>query len=754
MKTRLRACALAAIFLPGLLAAQEQAKLVPALGWDSATQGAFVTSVVLDAQNNVWAGTEGKGLWRYDSRAKKWTQFTVNDGLGDDYVYALAVDKLGRVWAGHLNHGVSVWNGDKWNNYGLLDGPLGDRVFSIATCPTDGDVWIATDCGAARYSLAKDDWDYFTRASGLPSNQIQAIAFDSKGNLFLGTQCDGIAMSTAEGGYKKWKTVTGPQQTPNAASGEGLSCNLINDVEVVHALQQNGMEPEAIVAATPVGLSLSPNGGQNWLFVRGVDWQANVNGLYNPPAPSAAGNGLPQVPQNQLLMEDWVTCVRQDENTKNFWVGYRTKGIEVRGTQSDKIITQAGADSDSFFVRAICLPQKGPPLIAVGDINTGGLLTLDSSKDELAPGAAPPKTAPPLPGTPKATDAATFAALAKQLDVFKNELKPGDAVYLGDDWRTQGDWVGRYGGSFAMLCGLDEGGIYRLEPDYDVSVGLGVHNKGGPPQPGPQAHIANATSNDVRVLYSPTLGHRSEAELNDLSCFRADYPPEWEGPDLWVDVKVPDGIQCLSLYFTNNDEQGDDPGNKLRDYDVQVLTWGKDKDAVQQSAPLARARVTDFQGGVYKMFVVSGPARYIVRVGRNHSFGTKLQGVFIDALSNEENESRKRLPGFDTLDYVPAALEDKSVLAADPILSAASDLWDLLDQSFGKRGVAGLQFPLRIAAYRAAVAGHAPAALLDPWRWQMAIWTKEDRDGFDKAMAVAFKAVSGKQPPPANQDGN
>ncbi len=66
---------------------------------------------------------------------KAWTQFTTKDGLGDDCAYALAFDQQGRLWAGHLNHGVSVYNGVKWQNYGLIDGPLGDRVFAIAVSP-------------------------------------------------------------------------------------------------------------------------------------------------------------------------------------------------------------------------------------------------------------------------------------------------------------------------------------------------------------------------------------------------------------------------------------------------------------------------------------------------------------------------------------------------------------------------------------------------------------------------------------------
>ena len=65
-------------------------------------------------------------------------------------------------------------------------------------------------------------------------------------------------------------------------------------------------------------------------------------------------------------------------------------------------------------------------------------MTTDNSAVELEPGAEPPKTAPPLPAPAKPADAATLAALAKHLDIFKNALKEGDGVFLGDDWRTQG----------------------------------------------------------------------------------------------------------------------------------------------------------------------------------------------------------------------------------------------------------------------------------------------------------------------------
>ena len=62
-----------------------------------------------DGDGNVWVGTEGNGVWEFnpdeysdESTNGEWQQFTVTNGLGDNYAYSLAVDQQGRVWAGHL----------------------------------------------------------------------------------------------------------------------------------------------------------------------------------------------------------------------------------------------------------------------------------------------------------------------------------------------------------------------------------------------------------------------------------------------------------------------------------------------------------------------------------------------------------------------------------------------------------------------------------------------------------------------------
>ena len=758
-------------------------KLVPAFGWDVAKQGGFATCVAVDSQNNVWAGTEGNGLWRYDPGKKQWTQFTAKDGLGDDCIYALAADKAGRVWAGHLNHGVSVFNGDKWRNYGIMDGPLGARVYAIATCPADGDVWIATDCGAARYSIANDDWDYFTTASGLPSNQVQSVAFDADGNIYLGTQCDGVAMADRKQKYAKWSVARGVDQLPDDFMGMGLTSSMINGIACLLPAKNAQFQswPEMLYVGTPLGIAVSGDRGDHFIFIHGADWEENEKGLMNPPAAPAANLqggpvavGIvvrPRLPAmggfasggremalarvvvqraaqlNMRPQEDWVSCMRGDNDAGKIWIGYRSKGLEAR----DFLGTMVRYDTGGATVRAIWTGAKTPVLIALYDGKNGGLKMPDGADADISP-VDPPKDTPALPSPAKPPVAADMLPLVKHLDVYQNDLKPGDAVFFGDDWNTGGDWVNHYGNSYAALYFSENGAgkngdapsPYEREAGFKASVDIGPHKKDADAR---ASYVSeNNKTDDPRALYSPRLGHRSEGGVRDIIDTQK-YPASWEGPDLWLDIEVPEGEHYVSLYFQNYDAQ-EAPANALRDYEIQFLHPEETRENTLKGAPLAHARVSDFRGGVYKMFLVVGPAKYAVRVARDRSSVTGLQGLFIDhyALFPEQ----KPLPGFDAAPYGPVTVEIPPP-EENPNLDAAESLWDKLTGSLGKRGVAEMAWPFNAWAYRAAAGAKARAALLANWRWGMGVWD-EDRAAFDKAMADAFKAYSEKEPGESHEE--
>ena len=103
-------------------------------------QSQFIVSMISDGKGGAVVETEDNGVYHYDNKGNI-TQYTAKDGLGDPNAYALAIDKNGRLWVGHLHTGVSVFNGEKWKNYDVIDGPIGERIFDIQLCPRDGDVW-------------------------------------------------------------------------------------------------------------------------------------------------------------------------------------------------------------------------------------------------------------------------------------------------------------------------------------------------------------------------------------------------------------------------------------------------------------------------------------------------------------------------------------------------------------------------------------------------------------------------------------
>lgn len=108
----------------------------------------YVVSLKVDEHGNVWGGTWGGGLARFDG--KNWKNFTVKDGLPSNHVFMLYMDEDGVVWAG-TSHGLAKINSDN-STFTVItrnDGLYSDNVFSM-TKATDGSIWVGSFGGVAR----------------------------------------------------------------------------------------------------------------------------------------------------------------------------------------------------------------------------------------------------------------------------------------------------------------------------------------------------------------------------------------------------------------------------------------------------------------------------------------------------------------------------------------------------------------------------------------------------------------------------
>lgn len=99
----------------------------------------YIISMLVDPNGVVWCGTWGGGLARFDG--KKWTNYTMADGLPGNHVFMLHQNKAG-LWIG-TNNGLARFDGSKFKVFTTEHGLYSNTVFSMATAP-DGSYWIGS----------------------------------------------------------------------------------------------------------------------------------------------------------------------------------------------------------------------------------------------------------------------------------------------------------------------------------------------------------------------------------------------------------------------------------------------------------------------------------------------------------------------------------------------------------------------------------------------------------------------------------
>ncbi len=105
----------------------------------------YIPRVFEDTKGNLWLGTNGDGLARYDG--KTLTYFGIKDGLGGKVVRAIAEDKNGNIWLG-TEGGLTRFDGKSFTNFTVKNGLPHNEVWSILIAK--GTIWVGTLQGACR----------------------------------------------------------------------------------------------------------------------------------------------------------------------------------------------------------------------------------------------------------------------------------------------------------------------------------------------------------------------------------------------------------------------------------------------------------------------------------------------------------------------------------------------------------------------------------------------------------------------------
>ncbi|MEO5376538.1 MAG: hypothetical protein H7832_01940 [Magnetococcus sp. DMHC-6] len=106
----------------------------------------YIISLQVDPQGNVWCGTWGGGLARFDGQ--KWVNFSMSDGLPSNYIFMLHQDQQHRLWLG-TSKGLARMDGAQFKVLTTQDGLFSNNVFSMSFAE-DGSMWVGSYGGVAR----------------------------------------------------------------------------------------------------------------------------------------------------------------------------------------------------------------------------------------------------------------------------------------------------------------------------------------------------------------------------------------------------------------------------------------------------------------------------------------------------------------------------------------------------------------------------------------------------------------------------
>jgi len=278
-----------------------------------------VYSILQDKRDYIWLGTES-GVSRFNGF--EFENFSSGNGMADNGVFSMLEDSNGDLWFGHLDGGVTLYNGNNFRILRFDTIEIKGDVTSI-TEPEEGTIWLTTSgSGALRITRNKDKEqtmkvDHFAGREGL-SDIVFGTCSSKDSGLFCLTDI----------GIKRFDPV------------ENRFKSLLLDGLTRYWIKTTMFEDS-----------------------RGNWWFGTYNGgLYKY---DKQGDSIQIYDKRDGLAKNWVTLVTEDSRG-NIWVCTFGGGITVIHDSNLKIYnTENGLPDD--FVKYIIEDKEGNMLIGSQD---------------------------------------------------------------------------------------------------------------------------------------------------------------------------------------------------------------------------------------------------------------------------------------------------------------------------------------------------------------------------------------------------
>lgn len=288
----------------------------------------------------VFPSPDGLAIRRKDDW---WTVDRTSGLLGTPY--SVFRDRQGSLWIGLEGQGLVRWAGYRqWEAYTAASGFASNIAYQILT-GRDGSVWVGSESGLFRGTPKRGTY-LWNRVAAVRKTPIISMAFDATGQLWLGTEMNGLARFDPKSDAVQW--IRRPDFSAVYIAGLTLD------------------RQKRLWAATDDGIYFADPPYRQFTHVKGVPnsrfwtiiqapngdiWSGGVSGLYH----LSGSDWRKLTPADGLSREEVVALAATSDGT--IWVGYRTGGEidridaangSIRITQ-DRRLARLGASIVYFF---------------------------------------------------------------------------------------------------------------------------------------------------------------------------------------------------------------------------------------------------------------------------------------------------------------------------------------------------------------------------------------------------------------------